>query len=334
MKRGISFFLVLFIFIGFIFAMGGAEKEKTGEGTGTLVLYTAANEKIEADLIAGFQEKYPGIKIERVNVGSGAITSRIIAEKNNPQADVVWGLFDSYQKTLRDSGVIKPYKPKGIENINKEFVDPDNFYTGHFVTFMTIGVNTDIIAEKKLPMPKTWEDLGNPVYKGLINIASPAQSGTGMTIMTALYDMYNGWSLIDKIDKNIFQYNSSGGAAGRQVARGEIAIGLTYDTAVLSLQEEGFPVKAIFPPKTIYTVEAGALINNAKNEKNAKLFLDYMCSEDAFNKIEKYVAAVTLKNFKMSDSWKPRIEDIDLYKPKKVYDLEKFANDWLERYTK
>ena len=334
MKKSLIFILALFIIGGFVFAFLGCGAGKGKEASGTLVLYTAANEKIEDDLIAGFSEKYPDIKIERINLGSGAITSRIIAEKSNPQADVVWGLFDSYQKTLRDAGAIKPYKPKGIENINKEFVDPDNFYTGHFVTFMTIGVNTDIIAEKKLPMPNTWEDLANPVYKGLINIASPAQSGTGMTIITNLFDMYDGWSLVDEIDKNVFQYNTSGGVAGRQAARGEIAIGLTYDTAVLSLQEEGFPVKAVFPPKTIYTVEAGSLINNAKNENNAKLYLDYMCSEDAFKKIEQYVAAVTLKDFQMSDSWKPKIEDVDLYKPKKVYDLEKFANDWSERYQR
>lgn len=301
---------------------------------GTLVLYTAANEKIEAALIEGFQTKYPNVKIERINMSSGPVASRVVAEMGNPQADVIWGLYESYHKMLKEKGAIEPYVPKGIEMVDSRFFDPDNFYTGHFVTLICAGVNTDIIKEKGLPIPKTWEDLAKPIYKGMINVASPAQSGTGMTIMTGLYDMYGGWSCIDKLHKNVFQYNSSGGAAGRQAARGEIAIGLTYEVAVLSLKNEGFPVVAVFQPNTIYTVEAGGLINNAKHPKLGKLWLDYMCSKEAMKRVGKMVAAVTRKDVVMKEAWKPDLEKLRLYKMKKTYDLEKFADEWLSRYSK
>jgi iron(III) transport system substrate-binding protein len=301
---------------------------------GTLVLYTAANEQMEAAIIEGFQLKYPGITIERVNMSSGPITSRVIAEMGNPQADVIWGLFESYMKTLRDEGAIEPYEPPDVSAIDSRFVDPDYFYVGHDVTLMGFGANTQLLEEKGLAIPATWEDLVKPDYKDLINIASPAQSGTGMTIMTCLYDMYNGWDYIDQLDQNIFQYNSSGGAAGREAARGEIAIGMTYDTAILSLANEGFPVQAIFPPNTCYTVETGALISGAPHPEIAKLFLDYMVTKDAMYRLGKIAAVVTRPDIVVIEDWKPKLEDMSLYQMKNVYDLEKFANDWLERYSR
>jgi iron(III) transport system substrate-binding protein len=322
---------VLFMLPAIAFAGG---RQDSGAFAGTLVLYTAANEKIEAALIEGFQEKYPEIEIERVNISSGPITARIIAEMNNPRADVIWGLYESYQQALKEKGAIEPYKPKEVDKIDSRFVDPDQFYTGHFVTLMTAGVNTDIMKEKGLPVPKTWEDLAKPIYRGMINIASPAQSGTGMTIMTALHDMFDGWDYIDRLNENIFQYNDSGGAAGRQAARGEIAIGLTYDVAVLSLKNEGFPVVEVFPPNTIYTAECGALIAGANNPELGRLWLDYLCTTDAMERVGTLVSAVTRTDVVLGEEWKPELSKLDLYTFKKTYDLDKFADEWLTRYSR
>jgi iron(III) transport system substrate-binding protein len=302
--------------------------------TGTLVLYTAANEQMEAAVLEAFQVKYPNIAIQRINLSSGPVTSRIIAEMSNPQADVVWGLFESYMKTLRDKGAIEPYQSKDSDKVDPRFVDPDYFYVGHDLTLMGFGVNTQIMEEKGLTAPASWDDLIKPDYKGMINVASPAQSGTGMTIMTCLYDMYGGWDYIDKLHMNIFQYNSSGGAAGRQAARGEIAIGLTYDTAILSLKNEGFPIEAIFPPNTCYTIETGALIAGAKNPELGKLFLDFLASKEGMFALGKVAPVLTRPDLVIVEGWKPKLADLTLYTMKNVYDLEQFANDWLERYSK
>ena len=328
---GMLFLLLVLPF--WAFARGGEQKEAE-KAEGTVVLYTAANEMIEAALIEGFQQRYPGVNIERVNISSGPITARIIAEMSNPQADVIWGLYESYQKALKEKGAIEPYTPEEVVSIDSRFVDPDHFYIGHFVTLMTIGVNTAIMKEKGIPVPKTWEDLTKSIYQEMINIASPAQSGTGMTIMTALYDMYGGWDYIDKLDKNIFQYNDSGGAAGRQAARGEIAIGLTYDVAVLSLKNEGFPVVEVFPPNTIYTAECAGLIAGARHPELGKLWLDYLCTKDAMERVGTLVSAVTRTDVVLDDEWKPELDKLDLYVMKQTYDLEKFAEDWLARYSR
>lgn len=301
--------------------------------TGTLVLYTAANEQMEAAVLEAFQIKYPNVLIQRVNMSSGPITARVIAEMGNPQADVIWGLFESYMKSLRDEGAIEPYEAKDVDKIDPRFVDPDYFYVGHDVTLMGFGVNTQIMEEKGLTAPATWDDLVKPEFKGMINIASPAQSGTGMTFFTCLYDMYGGWDYIDKLDENVFRYNSSGGAAGREAARGEIAIGLTYDTAILSLQNEGFPIVAVFPPDTCYTVETGALLAGAKNPELAKLYLDFLASKEGMFALSKIAPVLTRPDIVFVEEWKPKLADLTLYALKEVPDLEQFANDWLARYS-
>lgn len=301
---------------------------------GTLVLYTAANEQMEALLIEGFNSRYPNIDIQRVNMSSGPIAARVLAEQGNPQADVIWGLFESYMIQLRDQGAIEPYAPAQVDRIDPQFVDPDNFYFGIDLTLMVIGVNTEILEERGLPVPETWEDLADPQYRGMINVASPAQSGTGMTIFTGLYDMFGGWDYIDRLDANIFRYNSSGGAAGREVARGEIPIGLTYDTVVYSLANEGFPIQPILPPDTIYTVETAALLAGAPHPEMGRLWLDYLASKDAMYRLARFATVITRPDVVVVEAWKPRIEDMQLYRLQSVYDLEAFADEWLTRYSR
>jgi iron(III) transport system substrate-binding protein len=301
---------------------------------GTLIGYTAASGSVEAIYVEAFKKKYPDIEFKTINLSSGPVTSRLIAEKSNPQADVVFGLMESYLKALKEAGAIEPYRRKEIDKIGKEFKDPDDFYVTEDLALMAWGGNTQLLKEKKLPIPKTWEELAKPIYKGMINVASPAQSGTGLTIFTNLYDMYGGWDYIDKLSKNIFQYNSSGGVAGRQAARGECAIGMTYDFALLLLKNEGFPLEVVYPPKTPYAAEGSALVAGAKNQEEAKLFLDFLSSKEAMQAVGKEVTVVTRTDVKLPEAWKPQVSKIDLYKIKKTYDVQKFADEWSKRYTK
>jgi iron(III) transport system substrate-binding protein len=300
----------------------------------TLIGYTAASGSVEAIYVEAFKKKYPDIEFKTINLSSGPVTSRLIAEKSNPQCDVVFGLMESYLKALKDAGAIEPYKRKEIDKIGKEFKDTDDFYVNEDLALMAWGGNTQILKEKNLPVPKTWEDLAKPIYKGMVNVASPAQSGTALTIFTNLYDMYGGWDYIDKLHKNIFQYNSSGGVAGRQAARGECVVGMTYDFALLLLKNEGFPLEVVYPPKTPYAAEGSALVAGAKNQAEAKLFLDFLSSQEAMVAVGKEVTVVTRTDVKLPEAWKPQVSKIDLYKMKKAYDVQKFADDWSKRYTK
>ena len=87
---------------------------------------------------------------------------------------------------------------------------------------MAMAVNTKLLEDRNLPMPKDWTDLIKPVYKGYITIAAPTKSGTGLSIFSTMHDVF-GWNFIDNLHENIFQYNSSGSAAARQRDRWAVA---------------------------------------------------------------------------------------------------------------
>lgn len=88
-----------------------------------LIVYTA----VEADELAKFKQAieadYPDLDIKWVRDSTGIITAKLLAEKANPQADVVWGLAATSLKLLADQGYFQPYAPKGVETIDPQYVD-------------------------------------------------------------------------------------------------------------------------------------------------------------------------------------------------------------------
>ena len=88
-----------------------------------LTVYTA----IEADDLTKYAERFnqdhPDIKINWVRDSTGVITAKLLAEKDNPQADVVWGLAATSLLLLKGEGMLEPYAPKGVEKLDPRFVD-------------------------------------------------------------------------------------------------------------------------------------------------------------------------------------------------------------------
>jgi iron(III) transport system substrate-binding protein len=291
--------------------------------SGSLVLYNA-NYRINDALVPAFKKRYPDIDVQVVSGSTGPIAERVIAEAGNPQTDVVYLINDIALDQMAAAGALEPYEPKDSA-IDARFMNPDNFFTKYFFTTMVMVVNTERLKEKDLPMPTSWESLLNPAYHDEITIASPALSGTGMAIYSTLLDAF-GWHYIENLDGNILQYNDGGGAAGEQAGRGETTIGLTYDTVGLEQQAAGHPVEIVFGGFTPNVAEGGALIAGARNPDNAKLFLDWMASEEAAAVYDPFVGAATIPGYGSVD-----ISDLYLWERRRPLDTDAFVKEWSER---
>ena len=291
--------------------------------SGSLVLYNA-NFRINDALVVAFNETYPDIEVEVVSGSTGPTAERAIAEMGNPQADVVYLINDIALNQMTEAGVFEPYVPEGSA-IDARFMEADNFYTKYFFTTMVMVVNTDRLAERGLPMPGSWESLLNPVYDDEITIASPALSGTGMSIFSTLYDAF-GWTYIENLNENMLQYNDGGGAAGEQAGLGETTIGLTYDTVGLEQQNAGKPVEIVFGGLTPNVAEGGGLVAGGPNPENAKLFLDWMASEDAAKIYSPFVGAATIPGYGSID-----LSELYLWERRRPLDTDAFVKEWSER---
>ena len=292
-----------------------------------VVLYTASNADIEKAILDAFAKAHPEIKVDAINLSTGPIVQRAIAEKANPQADVVWMINNVALDQLKAAGVFEPYEPKGAK-VADEFRDPDGFWVAHNGTVMAMAVNTKLLKEKNLPMPATWQDLANPVYKGAISVASATKSGTGLTIMSTLYDAY-GWDYLDKLNANVFQYQSSGSTPVRQAATGEVVIGLSYDIAIIQQMRAGQPIEMVYGGMSPNILEGAGLVSKGPNPKEGKIFLDFLFSSQAGEVWRPFVGiGVT-----------PGVSNVDLSKVKmwkmtKPIDPEQFKREWAARYEK
>ena len=174
MKKSLMIMLMLVLSVAFAFASGSSEKAAADGPSGKLVLYsTAADEEFET-IVGGFMDKYPGIEVEAVQAGAGELKTRIKAEANNPQADVMAGL--NYPDYLSMAENWEPYIPA----INSELPENMQNNTDGLITWGTVQlVNLLVNKEEAAKLGVTitsYEDLLNPALKGKIISSNPASS--------------------------------------------------------------------------------------------------------------------------------------------------------------
>jgi len=260
------------------------------------------------------------LEIDIIRLSTGELGARMLAEKDNPQADCIWGWAVTNTEQFIPLGMLEPYKPKGVEKLEKRFVHSKYFYTGIDMYIAAFCVNTKVLKEKGLPMPKGWNDLLNPGYKGLLAMPNPAASGTGFLQVASLLQMYgakegkeDGWEFLKKLDKNMGQYIKSGSRPAKMTAQGEFAIGCSFDFVVGELKKQGAPVEFVFPVEGAgYEVEANALLKGAKNPKAAKKFLDWAISQNAMKLYSEFKLGVTLPGIPTRTDM-PKLTEIKLY---------------------
>ena len=141
-----------------------------------VTVYTAFETDILAKYKTAFENENPDVEIKWVRDSTGIMTAKLLAEKNNPRAEVVWGLAGSSMALLKNEGILTPYTPQGVESLKTSLNDPQSSqaWFGNDAFFNAVCFNEIVAKQLNLPEPKTWEDLTNPVYKGHIAMPNPA----------------------------------------------------------------------------------------------------------------------------------------------------------------
>lgn len=246
---------------------------------GNLVVWVAASQEEGQNLVQAFSKHYPNINVDMIRAGSGELLTRLMAEQPKPNGDVIVGiakeafegnidLFTAY-KTENDSEV--PANLKDDAEIPK--------YYGFSMPLQALMVNTTVLAPEDYP--KTWKDLALPKYKGKIILANPALSGSAYSQVFQIYTLY-GMDFIKELVPNV-TFVTSSSMVPESVARGEYAIGATGEYNIATHIDEGSPVIAIYPEDgTGARFDATGILANGPNLENAKLFMDFMTTKEAY----------------------------------------------------
>ena len=307
----------------------------------TLTVYTA----LEADQVKAYQEAFektnPDIEIKWVRDSTGVVTAKLLAEKANPRADVVWGLAASSLAILDKEGMLTPYAPADLSKIGTTYRDKANppAWVGMDAWGAAICFNTVEAEKQHLPKPTSWADLTKPVYAGKIVMPNPASSGTGYLDVSAWLQMQGeqkGWAYMDALHKNIGQYTHSGSKPCKMAAMGEFPIGIAFEYRAVKSKKEGAPIDIVLPSEGLgWDVEATGIMKGTKNLDAAKKLADFSASPVAMALYEKNFAVVATPGFSKPDPLLPADYEKRLIKNDFTWasaNRDRILAEWTKRY--
>lgn len=265
---------------------------------GEITIYTAYEEDEAAAFLDLAQARMPDVTFNMLRLSTGDLAARIIAEKGNPQHDVLWGFAASTIVNPEIAETLEVYKPAGVDKIPAEFRAANDTWfavTGYMAVFC---VNNERIKKLGLEAPASWNDLLKPEFKGEVVMPNPASSGTGYIQVSSLLQMNGedeGWALLDQLDDNVAQYIKSGSKPCHAASSGEYAVGASYDMRAIKNIAEGFPISMVIPSEgSGNELEANALVASSANKEDAKRFLDWTVTSEATNAYLDWKAIVTI----------------------------------------
>ena len=287
MKKLLFLMLILTVSAA-LFAGGGGQAQPSGTQAAApaykeLTIYSAMPD-VEIPTYVNAFEKDTGIKINYVRLSAGEMMARIAAEKNNPQASVMHGGSSDTYIAAQKEGLLEAYQSPEVANIPQQYRDTEGVWNPIYVGAICFANNSKWFAEKKLPYPKSLEDLTKPEFKGQVSMAHPSTSGTSYTVLATIMQLWpedKGWEYFKRLNENVRQYTKAGAAPPMEVALGEAAIAVTFSHDGLKPAMEGYPIELSFPSEgTGFEVGAMALIKNGfeKERENAKRFIDWSMS--------------------------------------------------------
>lgn len=257
-----------------------AETEKAA-GEGALEIVATSEDYVK--LFDKFTAE-SGVKTELLSMSSGEVLSKIRAEGGTPMADLWFGGgIDAFMNAKAD-GLLEEISLDAWDELNPVYVDADKYWLTKGLTVVGFIVNDELLEEKGLKAPTSWEELVDEGYQGEILMSNPAISGTNYGVVNAILQKKGeeeGWSYFEKLNSNIDYYAKRGGDPREKTAQGEVAVGITpMDKKTEKLTEEQ-NCSLVYPTDGIpYIPEGVAVFKNAAHTAEAMQFLNWLYSSD------------------------------------------------------
>jgi len=285
------FFMTLIFSLALVWFVG--EMNIPGQAAEELNAYSIWPENWARPMFEEF-EKATGIHVNFIRFSSGEALARVIAEKSNPQVDVLFGgPVETHSAGIKE-GVFEAYKPATYNELESRFKDADGYWVGIADDPLVFMSNAGFLKEKNLNPPSSWDDLLDPAYKDMIQMADARTSGTAVTRIFTILQVFDrdedkAFEYMKKLRANVQVYTKSGGGGTIPIGLGQAGTGIFFIVDALKTQQEGYDVVVSFPKEGIGTsVEAIALLKGAKNPELGKKLIDWASSPAMQNLFAKY----------------------------------------------
>ena len=292
-KKTVLSVFILCLFAGWL-AMGHAQaKEAPGksQAPATLTIMTHDSFSISKTVAQAFENRH-NVTLKFLKAGdAGAALNQAILSRNNPMADVFFGVDNAFLSRALSADMFEPYHSPLLKNIPERFkLDKSQRLTP--IDFGDVCINYDKkwFADKKIPPPSTMEDLAKPLYESLLVVENPATSSPGLAFLLATISRFGEVGQMDfwrKLKKNnalvVNGWNEAYWGKFTAASKGDRPIVVSYATspaAEVFFSKEKIsspPTAAITGPGECFRqIEFAGIFARSKNKETAKKFMDFM----------------------------------------------------------
>lgn len=297
-----------------------AKQEETKPASKKLVVYAALNEDDVVQIQKKFKED-KGIDIEFLRFGAGEASARVLAEKASPKADIFVGGSVEFHDPLAKEGILEKYTSPNAKDIDKVFSDPNGYWQGWYMGVLGIVINNDRFKKELEPkgvsMPKTWDDLLNPAYKGLFLTSNPATAGGGyIFVANQLFRLgeEKGWEYLKKLNANVHHYTPGAVDCIGLTATGEFVAGMSWGHDILKTAKQGYPIIVVIPEETAFEIGGVSIIKGGPNTDNAKVFVDWLLTQPVGEMNTKLSNRYSVRKDVAPPEGMPKLEEVKLVK--------------------
>jgi iron(III) transport system substrate-binding protein len=234
-------------------------------------------------------QKSTGIKVNMAMKGSGEALAQLIAEKANPKTDLWFGGTGDPHLQAAELDITLAYQSASLPQLHawaQQQAQQSGYKTvGIYSGPLGFGYNTELVAKKKLAVPRSWADLLKPEYKGEIQVANPASSGTAYTMVATLVQLMGedkAFDYMKALHRNIGAYTRSGTGPIKAVARGETTLSISFVHDGPGEAMQGFPVATVTPAEgTGAEIGSMSIVKGARNLEQAKKLYEWALTPQA-----------------------------------------------------
>lgn len=338
MKKTFKLFVTALFGI-LLLGCGGEKENKT-----ILNVYTGLEEEYLNYYISLYEKEFPDIELNVIRDSQGAIAAKVLAEGENPVADVLWGLASVNLIDLAEQNKTAELDSVLLENIDPAYIDSISSkprWVGMTAWTSAITVNKYELAKKNFSVPNSYEELLDPKYSKEIVMPNPASSGTGyLTVLgwISIWGEEKAWEYMDKLHKNIGQYTHSGSAPVKMVMQGESLAGIGMDSESIRLGKVNDAIITVLPAEGYgWDMEGIAIVQKENIKPEAIEFIKWALSKDMMEEYSKNIGLVSYKgiNTKLEGypaDFKEKLAKIDFKWASE--NRERLLKEWEKRYGK
>jgi iron(III) transport system substrate-binding protein len=248
---------------------------------GKVTLYTSAPIAAAQKVANAFQAKY-GITVELFRSGGTQVLRRFMMEQQagHAGADVLVSSDPAAVLDLAAKGLFVPFKPEGFDKVPAGLNDPEGRFVAQRVSVISIYGRTDLFPLSD--MPKTWDDLLSPRFKGKLVMTNPSFTSLQLGVVATMAKL-RGWEFFEKLNRNDVVVVQGNEQALNLVKTGERPIAAGADSQYANeARLAGHRIANVFPSDGTFAIPATtSIVKGSKSPNAAKLLAEYTLSLEA-----------------------------------------------------